>query len=200
LSDNNKKYIEIDGVANTANICDFNSSKEYLKYSDFKVSCKLVTVQINIDVIDEYVSEVEYSDYNSMIITLTSRTDITKNRKIWYGGESNLQPDFDFKRNYYLQNEQEMWEMPLQFTTEADLSARSYQDKSTSYFLNFEEKTEAFEVINITADDKDGPSLEFTIPSEQLDQFYPIELDPADSLDLDIDEYGYEFEFSNRKL
>ena len=32
LVDDNKRYLEVDGVANTATICPFDPEKEYMKY------------------------------------------------------------------------------------------------------------------------------------------------------------------------
>ena len=50
----------------------------------------------------EYVSDLEYSNDKSILVTVRSKSDITVQRKIWSYVGSNLAPLFDFKNFYYM--------------------------------------------------------------------------------------------------
>ena len=135
LTDENKKYIEIDGVLNTANVCLFDPAREYLKYSDFKDSCITRKIKIDLDPADEYISSLEYSNYDSILLTISSRKDVTKNRYVWDYIDNNLKPSYDFSSFLYLQTVGSMWEIPIQINAEKDLNIAGYMARSTSYFL-----------------------------------------------------------------
>jgi len=101
LAGNSTVYIELDGVTNSAQICDFDPKKEYLKYQDFKHNCVSREIQVGLQ-LGEYVSDLEYSNDKSIIVTVRSKSDITVQRKIWSYVGSNLAPLFDFKNFYYM--------------------------------------------------------------------------------------------------
>lgn len=137
LAGNSTVYIELDGITNNTEICDFDPKKEYLKYQDFKHNCVSREIQINL-LSGEYISEVEYSNDKSILATVRSKSDITVSRKIWSYIGSNLAPTFDFQNNYYMQMADEILEFKQQINTVEDLEVSSYLAKSTSYFLVLE--------------------------------------------------------------
>ena len=204
----NKKYIEVDGVANQAQICDFDQTKEYLKYQDFKKNCVSRDIIIDLDPVDEYISNLEYSNNDSILITVQSRQDITRNRRVWSYVDDNLTPDYDFEKYFYLQRPDQMWELKYDLKSADDLIARAYMAKSTSYYLvadieDLNEVKKEFQDLDsqgpftLTSDDSDGPAVQITLTFQDTNQFYETYIEDSD-VNLEVDQFNYGFEYGHR--
>lgn len=208
----NKKYVEINGVSNTAAICLFDPTQEYLKYEEFKSECTNRNLTINLQS-GEYISDVSYSSYGSLLVTVVSKNDSSIQRKIWSYVDDNMPPSFDFDKNLYLQKSDRMWEIPKTFEKAENMIAKSYKAKSTSYFLvqkaslervqnrtrfdTFRSKAQESNSDILTVGDGDGPDLQITLTFEQTKVFYPVKYS-VNSFDLQIDQLDYQFEFGHR--